>query len=144
MVYHLIPLASPIHQIRKSALLIGAHGGSLANAVYARHGTGAWAMAKMWINRLGKRHADCRSFMKKTPKIDCCIINSTNTIYIYIYYKTKKKLKTWIEHSKGLLGYPVATGFFVRLEWHEFARSLATVFLTGNAITPNFKPHIAG
>lgn len=27
-------------EIRKSALLIGAHGGSLANAVYARHGTG--------------------------------------------------------------------------------------------------------
>ena len=29
-----------IQQVRKSALLIGAHGGSLANAVYARHGTG--------------------------------------------------------------------------------------------------------
>ena len=88
MVYRLIPLASPIHQIRKSALLIGAHGGSLANAVYARHGTGAWAMAKMWINILGKRHADCRAFMKKAPKIDCCIINSTNTIFF------QKKLKT--------------------------------------------------
>ena len=88
-VYHLIPLASPIHQIRKSTLLIGAHGGSLANAVYARHGTGAWAawaMAKMWINRLGKRHADCRAFMKKAPKIDCCKINSTNTVY---FKKTK-------------------------------------------------------
>ena len=61
---------------------------------------------------LGKKTHWLQILHEKGPK-DWLLYYKFDKYYIYIY--------KWIEHSKGLLGYPVATGW-VRLEWH-IARS---------------------